>query len=147
VKSKEPTHLYRVIINRVNTVDTQPNANKHDDGASAPPRELAVWRRAGWWLGGCVYIGLKDLAVDGDGDAKRCFREVMDKGSENRSTTERIIRALSTHLIAPAAVLGPNHCPTSLPSSFPARAIRCTLNGQSGDGESKNHVKIWTYVE
>ena len=99
-------------------------------------------------MGGSVYITLKDLAIDGDGDAKRCFWEVMDKGSEDRSTTEGMIRALSfTHLIAPAAVLGPNHCPTSLPSSFPARAIRCTLNGQCGDGESKNHVKIWTYVE
>ena len=70
VKSKEPTRLYRVIINRVDTVYTQPNANKHDDGTPTPSRELAVSRRAGWWLGGRVYISLKDLAVDGDGDAK-----------------------------------------------------------------------------
>jgi hypothetical protein len=47
-------------------------------------------------------------------------------------------------LIAPAAVLGPNHWPTSFPSSFPASAILCTLNGHRVDGESKNHVKIWT---
>jgi hypothetical protein len=99
-------------------------------------------------VGSCIYIGLKNLAVNGNGYAKRCFWEAVDKGSEERSTSERIIRALSfTHLIAPAAVLGPNHCPTSLPSSFPARAMRCTLNGLSGDGESKNHVRIWTYVE
>jgi hypothetical protein len=34
---------------------------------------------------GFVYIGLKDLAVDGDGDAKRCFWEVMDKGFDRTS--------------------------------------------------------------
>ena len=99
-------------------------------------------------VGGCVYIGLKDLTVDGDEDAKRCFWEVIDKGSEDRSTSEQIIRAYcSTHLIAPAGVLGPNHCPTSFLSSFLARAIRCRLNRLSGDGESKNHVKIWMYVQ
>ncbi len=72
----------------------------------------------------------------------------MDKGSEERSTSERIIRALLfMHLIEPAAVLGPNHCPTSLPSFFPSRAIRCMLNGQSEDGESKNRIRIWMYAE
>ena len=51
--------------------------------------------------------------------------------------------ATSTHLIAPTAVLG-LHCPTSFPSSFPARAVLCTLNGHRVNSESKNHVKIWT---
>src|SRR5712671_6398114 len=59
---------------------------------------------------------------------------------------QRNSKASPTHLSAPAAVLGPNHCPTSLPRSFPASAIRCTLNGQKGEGESKNHVRICTYV-
>ena len=52
----------------------------------------------------------------------------------------------STHLIVSAAVLGPNHCPTPFPSSFPARTILCTLNGHSVDGELKNQVKFWTGV-
>lgn len=51
-----------------------------------------------------------------------------------------------THLIAPAAVLGPNHCPTSFPRSFPANAILWTLNGHNGEGESKNHDINWIYV-
>lgn len=51
-----------------------------------------------------------------------------------------------TYLIAPAAVLGPNHCPTSFPRSFPASAIRWTLNGHNGEGESKNQVINWMYV-
>ena len=48
--------------------------------------------------------------------------------------------------IAPAAVEGPNQLPTSLPSSLPASAMRWTLNGQSGEGESRNQVRIRTYV-
>jgi hypothetical protein len=48
--------------------------------------------------------------------------------------------------IAPAAVLGPNHCPTSFPSSLPASAIRCTENGAAGAGVSRNHVSRRTYV-
>ena len=51
-----------------------------------------------------------------------------------------------TYLIAPAAVLGPNHCPTSFLNSFPARAILCTENGACGAGVSKNHVSNLTYV-
>lgn len=46
---------------------------------------------------------------------------------------------------APAAVLGPNHSPTSLPSSLPINAILCTLYGHKGDGSSRNHVRILTY--
>ena len=51
-----------------------------------------------------------------------------------------------TYLIAPAAVLGPNHCPTSFPRSLPTRAMRWTLNGQSGEGVSRNQVMICTYI-
>jgi hypothetical protein len=72
----------------------------------------------------------------------------VDKGSEEISTTERIIRAWSfMHLIAPAAVLGPNHCPASLQSSYQTRAIRHILNRQSEDGKSKDQIRSWTYVE
>jgi len=48
-------------------------------------------------------------------------------------------------LRAPAAVLGPNHSPTSFPSSLPINAMRWTLNGHRGDGSSKNQdrMRIW----
>lgn len=52
----------------------------------------------------------------------------------------------STHRIAPAAVLGPNHSPTSLPSCLPTSAIRWTENGAYGDGSSRNHERIRAYV-
>ena len=55
-------------------------------------------------------------------------------------------RGKDTYLIAPAAMLGPNHCPTWVPSSFPARAMRCTLNGAWGSGVSRNQVMMRTYV-
>lgn len=50
-----------------------------------------------------------------------------------------------THLIAPAAVLVPNHSPISLPSCLPTRAIRWTENGQMAAGSSKNQDTIWRY--
>lgn len=53
---------------------------------------------------------------------------------------------VTAYLIAPAAVLGPNHCPTSLPKSLPDMAMRWTLNGAREEGESKNQVKSFTYV-
>jgi hypothetical protein len=53
---------------------------------------------------------------------------------------------LFTHLIAPVAVLGPTYCPTFLPSPFSARAIWYMLNGQSGDGKSKNHELLRAYI-
>ena len=74
---------------------------------------------------GRIYVALEDLAVDGNGDTKQCFWEAMNKGSEERLVYKQVVSVLSfTHLMAPAAVLGPNHCPTSLPSSFPASAMR-----------------------
>jgi hypothetical protein len=75
------THLYRVIVNGVDTINTEPNANKHDDCASTPTREFAGPRGAGWWVRGCVYIGLEDLTIDGNRDTERCFWEAMDEGS------------------------------------------------------------------
>jgi len=44
---------------------------------------------------------------------------------------------LTSDLIAPAAVEGPNHSPTSLPRRLPSRAKRCTEKGESGDGSSR----------
>lgn len=35
--------------------------------------------------------------------------------------------------------------PNALPKFFSGQRILCTLNGHSTDGESKNHVNIWTY--
>lgn len=51
-----------------------------------------------------------------------------------------------SHLIEPAAVEGPNQVPTSLPRALPARAMRWTPNGASGEGVSKNQVRILTYT-
>jgi len=51
-----------------------------------------------------------------------------------------------TDLRAPAAVLGPNHSPTSFPSSLPINAMRWTLNGHSGDGSSKNQDRMRMWV-
>lgn len=51
---------------------------------------------------------------------------------------------LVTYFSAPAAVLGPNHSPTSLPSSFPINAIRWTLKGHRGEGSSRNQDRIFT---
>jgi hypothetical protein len=79
-------------------------------------------------------------AADCDRDAKRCLWEALNQRSEQVSTFKRQTMATSTHLIEPAAVLGPNHCPSSFPSSFLARAILCTLNGHNVKGESKNHI-------
>lgn len=63
-----------------------------------------------------------------------------------RASAQVSAQRVKTHLTAPAAVLGPNHSPTSFPSCFPTSAIRCTLNGHAADGSSKNHPKICTYV-
>ena len=54
-----------------------------------------------------VCIGPKDMAVDGNRGAKRSFGELWNKGSEDRSKTESVIRALSfTNLIVPVALQG-----------------------------------------
>ena len=50
-------------------------------------------------------------------------------------------------IIMPAALLNTNHSPVSLLNSFQVRVIWCTLNRQRVDGESKNDIKIWMYVE
>lgn len=79
------------------------------------------------------------MAVDSD-----CIWEALDHRSERNVGIHTAKMATFTHLIAVAAALDPNYPPTSFRSSFPAKAILCTLGGHRIDGESKNHVKIWT---
>lgn len=94
-------------------------------------------------IGSRIYIRLIYHAVCGDGHPKTGFRECMYKGSVTDG--ELVVETRrGTYLIAPAAVLGPNHWPTSFPRSFPASAMRWTLKGAWGNGESRNQVKIWT---
>ncbi len=97
-----------------------------------------------WWEGGRLHTCQSERSVNSNGYAEWCFREVVDKGSEERSTIKWIIRALSfTHLIALATVLST----TTVQSSFQARTIQCILRGQSGNGELKNQIRIWMYAE
>ena len=80
---------------------------------------------------------LTATVITSNPSGKFCTKDFESKHSRETMATP-------THLIAPAVVLGPNHCPTSFLSPFLASTILCTLNGHSVDGESKNHVKIWT---
>ena len=58
----------------------------------------------------------------------------LHQGSERDVSIYAANMATSTYLIAPAEVFGLNHCPTSFPSSFPTKAILCTLYGRSVEG-------------
>src|SRR5579872_4322753 len=97
---------------------------------------------------GSIYVGLIDDGIRSYRDPKPGFWECVHKSSASSCICEsgKKPKNTITYFIAPAAVLGPNHCPTSFPRSFPANAIRWTLNGHSGEGESKNHVISWIYV-
>ena len=60
----------------------------------------------------------------------------MDEDPEEKSIWEQLDRTGGSAQSEPLL--------TSLPNSFPASAIRCTLNGQNRDGESK--IKILEYI-
>jgi hypothetical protein len=94
----------------------------------------------------CKDVTLEHHAIHSDGYAEARFWKRLYQGSGAMSGGVGVRVGGTTNLIAPAATLGPNHCPTSVPRSFPARAIRCTLNGALGEGVSKNQVRICTYI-
>ena len=92
-----------------------------------------------------MYARLEDLPstateTSSDESGKLCTNDLK---REREIGIHSATMVTSTRLIAPATVLSP-HCPTPFPSSFPARTVLCTLNGHRVNGESKNHVKIWT---
>jgi hypothetical protein len=70
-----------------------------------------------------------------DGDT-RIEEEVKGKARErmrgDKDSKRQRKKNAETHLIAPAAALGPNHMRTSLRSALPASAMRCTPNGAAG---------------
>lgn len=44
---------------------------------------------------------------------------------------------------APAAALGPNPIPMSLPAAFPASTIQCPPNGAAGASRNKDRKRAW----
>ena len=109
---------------------------------TARPPHLDSLRGQGYWVGGydAKYTSAwPSTAIETPSDAygKLCTNDLKEDVSIYAAKM-----ATSTHLIVSAAVLGPNHCPTSFPSSFLARDILSTLNGHGVDGGSKNHVNM-----
>lgn len=123
-RQNDAAYLNGFVINRIDAVDTQTDANEDKYCASTPRRfRVPAWR-TDMKIGSRIYIRLVNHAVCGNSYPETCFGEGMYKSStaDVQHRPDKLRRG--SHLIAPAAVLGPNHWPTSFPRSFPARAMR-----------------------
>jgi len=133
------------MINRINTFDPQPD-----------PKEQKHWlltsRPCVMPLGRPIIhvsmrssenLSLIQYAIGSNRNRKAAFGKLVLFRQMNQLEARK---EKTMNLIAPAATLGPNHCPTSVPSSLPARAIRWTLNGVSGAGVSRNHIRICIHM-
>ena len=84
-----------------------------------------------------IHIRLEDLAVDATEIPSDAYGKLCTNDLKRDISIYAAKMATSTYLIAPAEVLGLNHCQTSFPSSSPTKAILCTLYGHSVDGRRR----------
>lgn len=152
-------YLDCTMISWMDPMNTKPDTDEEKNWSVAPTSRTTTTFRL--WvsfpmllvlgaMASSVHVRLVyTLAVACNRYTKPSFWERSDECSKNGKNA--LVRQRTTwngvaYLIAPAAMDGPNHCPTSVPSSLPARAIRCTLKGASSAGVSRNQVMISTYV-
>lgn len=115
-RRRERAHLDRLVVARVDAVDAEPKI-KQDENRPLP--WSLEWRSRARTSERRV----QDLASvhrpvhvrhDAETSGTKLVRQGSDASSGQSQDTDEAKR---THLMAPAAVLGPNHSPTSLPSS------------------------------
>ena len=140
------TYLNGFIMNRVYPFNTESDAEKEKYRLMTPSGGCnPSWRPAAHFsMGDSKNVGLKEKAISSNIYTKARLRKGVYQCSRVKYWVTQQTWKGKTYLMAPAATLGLKHCPTSVPNSFPAKAIRYTLNGASGAGVSKNHVKICT---
>lgn len=151
----ERTHLHAVMVNGINAIQSQPQTDQDQNRFITPCLgplagcpligliSLIVEPPCARQIGRRVHVRLVDHAVCGSRYGQSGRRERIGQSPSYQPLARRA-RRKSTHFSAPAAVLGPNHSPTSFPNSLPIKAIRCTLKGHKGEGSSKNHDNIRT---
>ena len=138
---KGEERLDGVVVYRIDAVQTKAEVEKDENGKIAPVRGRLVvgpLRVAG---GEDLRLGESTVHANNDADASQgvCIDEIPGD-----QVSSRCRLGDWTDLMAPAAVLGPNHWPISLPSCFPASAIRWMLKGAVGCGVSRNRDSKWT---
>lgn len=129
--NEKAADLDRVIIQWINSFDSKPDADEYENSPIAPlhPTLSVPSDRVHGRSGGSVNVRFVQRAIGSHSNAEASVGEVVNESpngnvSDGRNAQVCCARRKGTYLIAPAAVLGPNHCPTSLPRSLPTNAIR-----------------------
>ncbi|KAJ6553533.1 hypothetical protein DFH09DRAFT_1085658 [Mycena vulgaris] len=141
-KKTDETYLDGLMIHRVHTIGSQSNPQQQQHGAVSPRLRLRLRvrlrlavRRRGRDRAPATSCAPKTPAsviarqraprhaVSRDGYTEPAHGIRVDERSvDGVSGRKRLVRGKAAHLNAPAAALGPNHMPTSLPAASAARS-------------------------